>query len=536
MKLTFWGAAHEVTGSCHMITVAGHHFLIDCGMEQGPDLYENQEINVSPSDIDFILLTHAHIDHSGLIPLMCKKGFKGEIISTFATADLCSIMLKDSAHIQEFEAEWRNRKRKRADMPFYEPLYTMEDALAAISLFHPCDYDTIIDISENVSIRFTDIGHLLGSSAIEIWLKEDGEERKIIFSGDVGNTDQPILKDPTPVEGGDYLVIESTYGDRIHSSERVDYIKELLNVLKETFDRGGNVVIPSFAVGRTQELLYFLREIKENHLLPEYDDFLVYVDSPLAIESTNVFNKNKYDCFDEDALKLLNQGINPLIFKGLITTVTSDESRLINFDEHLKVIISASGMCEAGRIRHHLKHNLWRKECTILFAGYQAMGTLGRKLVDGIDEVRLFGEVIQVNADIKILKGISGHADKNGLLNWIASMEDKPSKVFVVHGEDKITDIFAELVTNTFDIPAYAPYNGGSVNLLTGEVLETGNNVLIAKIKPSVKQKNDCYRRAVSAAENLLKIIKDSDGLANKDLLKYETLINNLSKKIQTFD
>ena len=249
-----------------------------------------------------------------------------------------------------------------------------------------------------------------------------------------------------------------------------------------------------------------------------------------------VFNKNKYDCFDEDALKLINQGINPLIFKGLITTVTSDESRLINFDEHLKVIISASGMCEAGRIRHHLKHNLWRKECTILFAGYQAMGTLGRKLVDGIDEVRLFGEVIQVNADIKILKGISGHADKNGLLNWIASMEDKPSKVFVVHGEDKITDIFAELVTNTFDIPAYAPYNGGSVDLLTGEVLETGNNVLIAKIKPSFKQKHDCYRRAVSAAENLLKIIKDSDGLANKDLLKYETLINNLSKKIQTFD
>ena len=533
MKLTFWGAAHEVTGSCHMINVADKVFLVDCGMEQGPDLYENQEMNVKPGDIDYIFLTHAHIDHSGLVPLMVKNGFKGDVLSTFATADLCEIMLKDSAHIQEFEAEWRNRKAKRADAPMYEPLYTMNDAMAAIELFHPCPYNKIIQIDENISVRFTDIGHLLGSSAIEFWLKEGEEERKIIFSGDVGNIKQPILKDPSPVEGGDYLVIESTYGDRLHSLERVDYISEIVDVLSTTFERGGNVVIPSFAVGRTQELLYFLREIKEKNLLPEFADFTVYVDSPLAIESTNIFNKNKYECFDDEALALIEKGINPIIFKGLKTTVTGEESKLINFDERPKVIISASGMCEAGRIRHHLKHNLWRKECTVLFVGYQAVGTLGRKLVDGVTNVRLFGEEIQVNAEIRVLKGISGHADRDGLLGWIDAMKDKPAKVFVVHGEDSVTDKFADAVTEKFDIPAYAPYNGGSVDLLTGEVLEVGNNVLSTKVKPSVRQKNDCHRRAINAAENLLELIKNSEGLANKDLIKYEMMINNLINKIK---
>ncbi len=535
MKLTFWGAAHEVTGSCHMITVGDRHFLVDCGMEQGPDLYENQKLSVKPSDIDFVFLTHAHIDHSGLIPLLCKNGFSGNIISTFATADLCSIMLKDSAHIQEFEAQWRNRKAKRADKPMYEPLYTMEDAETAISLFHPCDYNEKVTVTDNISVRFTDVGHLLGSSAIEIWLREGDEERKIVFSGDIGNINQPILKDPSPVSGGDYLVIESTYGNRLHGSERIDYIKELLAILKDTFDRGGNLVIPSFAVGRTQEILYFLREIKENNLLPEYSDFLVYVDSPLAIESTHIFNKNRASCFDEEALALISRGINPLMFKGLITTTTSDESKLINEDTRPKVIISASGMCEAGRIRHHLKHNLWRADSTILFAGYQAVGTLGRKLIDGAESVRLFGEVIQVHAKILTLHGISGHADKDGLINWIGAMNQKPSKVFVVHGEDTVTDQFAKLVTDTFGIPAFAPYSGGTVDLITGEVLTEGNSTLKAKPKPMIKQKNDCYRRAVIAAENLLELIKSSDGLSNKDLIKYETLINNLTNKIQQY-
>lgn len=535
MELTFWGAAHEVTGSCHMITVAGKHILVDCGMEQGPDIYKNQELSINPGDIDFVLITHAHIDHSGLLPLLCKNGFSGNIYSTTATASLCNIMLKDSAHIQEFEAEWRGRKAKRAGTPAYEPIYTMSDAETAISLFVPCKYNEKIYINDNVTIRFTDVGHLLGSSAIEVWLTEGEHTRKIVFSGDLGNINQPILKDPAPINDCDYLVIESTYGDRIHSKERIDYIGELTDILRDTFLRGGNLVIPSFAVGRTQELLYFFREIKEKKLLPEFSDFLVYLDSPLAIESTNIFNENRYDCFDSDALALISQGINPLIFDGLITSTTSNDSRLINEDNRPKVIISASGMCEAGRIRHHLKHNLWRSDSTILFAGYQAVGTLGRKIIDGAESVRLFGEVIEIHAKIRILTGISGHADRDGLLNWIAAMEKKPVKIFVVHGEDDVTDHFSELVTNTFDIPSFAPYSGGSVDLITGNVLELGNNVRITKVKPAQKKKNDCHQRALAAAENLLEIVRNSDGLSNKDLIKYETLINNLANKIQTF-
>lgn len=535
MKLTFYGAAHEVTGSCHMVTVADIHFLVDCGMEQGPDLYQNQELSINPSDIDFILLTHAHIDHSGLLPLMYKRGFRGPVYSTVATSDLCSIMLKDSAHIQEFEAAWRNRKGKRAGKPAYEPLYSMDDALGVIEQFIPCNYDDIISINKNVSFRFTDIGHLLGSSAIEVWLKEDDITKKVVFSGDVGNVNHPILKDPAPVLGGDYLVCESTYGNRIHSKERIDHVTELANILNETFARGGNVVIPSFAVGRTQEILYHIREIKEKNLVPNFPHFLVYVDSPLAIESTHIFNKHRYSCFDEEAMSLIRQGINPLVFEGLITTTSSEESRLINEDSRPKVIISASGMCEAGRIRHHLKHNLWRSDSTILFVGYQSVGTLGRKIVDGCESVRLFGEVVEIHASIKILKGTSGHADKDGLIHWISEMEQLPSKVFVVHGDDEVTDEFAELVTKSFQIPAFAPYSGGCVDLITGEILEIGNNVHIVKQKPAVKKKNDCHQRAVMAAEALLELVKESDGLSNKDLLKYETLINNLANKIQSF-
>ena len=420
MKLTFIGAAHEVTGSCHYLEACGKHILIDCGLEQGPDLYENQEIPINPSMIDYILLTHAHIDHSGKIPLLVKNGFKGEIICTFATSDLCSIMLRDSAHIQESEAEWRNRKALRSGAPLYEPLYTVQDAMNAVALLAPIDYNQTIQLCEGIELRFTDVGHLLGSSCIEVWITEGGVSKKIVFSGDVGNIDQPIIKDPQHVDAADYLVIESTYGNRVHSTVKPDYIKDLTRVLRETFAKGGNVVIPSFAVGRTQELLYFIREIKENNLLPEYQNFEVYVDSPLAIEATNVFQKNVQSCFDEDAMALISKGINPLLFQGLKTTITSEESKMINFNDKPKVIISASGMCEAGRIRHHLKHNLWRKECTILFVGYQAVGTLGRKLVESKPEsVRLFGENVEVNARIEVLAGISGHADMNGLLNWI---------------------------------------------------------------------------------------------------------------------
>ena len=438
MKLTFIGAAHEVTGSCHLLQACGKNILVDCGLEQGPDLYENQDIPVNAADIDYILLTHAHIDHSGKIPFLCKHGFQGEIVTTFATSDLCNIMLRDSAHIQEFEAEWRNRKGRRSGAPEFEPLYTMEDAEAAIKLLAPCGYDQRITLCEGIEVRFMDVGHLLGSASVEVWITEDGISKKIVFSGDVGNPNQPIIKSPQYVKEADYIVVESTYGDRTHGDVIPDYVGEFTKILSETFARGGNVVIPSFAVGRTQEILYFIREIKERNLVSDYPDFEVYVDSPLAVEATKVFNKNVKSCFDEKAMELVNRGINPLQFPGLKTSVTSDDSKLINFDEKPKVIISASGMCDAGRIRHHLKHNLWREECTICFGGYQAVGTLGRKLIEGAEFVKLFGENITVNAHIVTLKGISGHADMNGLLAWLKGFEKKPERIMVVHGEDAV--------------------------------------------------------------------------------------------------
>lgn len=532
MKLTFIGAAHEVTGSCHLIEACGKNILVDCGMEQGPDLYENQEIPVTPGDIDFILLTHAHIDHSGKIPMLCRQGFRGDIISTFATADLCNIMLRDSAHIQVFEAEWRNRKAKRSGAKPYEPLYTMEDAETAIKLLAPCDYDQRIKLCEGIDVRFTDVGHLLGSSAIEVWLTEENVQKKVVFSGDVGNLNQPIIKDPQTVKEADYVVIESTYGNRTHGESMPDYVGEFTRIMRETFEKGGNLVVPSFAVGRTQELLYFLREIKEQNLLPEFPGFEVYVDSPLAIEATNVFKKNVWSCFDEEALALVEKGVNPLVFRGLKTTITSDESKMINFDDKPKVILSASGMCEAGRIRHHLKHNLWRKECTVCFVGYQAVGTLGRKLIEGAESVKLFGESVEVNARIETLKGISGHADLNGLLAWLKGFEKPLQHVFVVHGEDQVTDEFAQTVTNTLGCPALAPYSGGSVDLATGEVLTIGvRKPKKAAEKPSKVRAEAAFNRLVAAAKHLLDVVYKNEGLANKELAKFETQIQNLAEK-----
>ena len=532
MRLNFIGAAHEVTGSCLLLETCGKNILIDCGMEQGQDLYENQEIPVNPGSIDFVLLTHAHIDHSGNLPLLCKNGFKGDIVTTFATSDLCSIMLRDSAHIQVFEAEWRNRKARRSGGEIYEPVYTMEDADKAVSLLSPCDYDQKIELCEGIEVRFNDIGHLLGSASIEVWITEEEITKKIVFSGDVGNINQPIIKDPKLVKEADYVVIESTYGDRVHGEKTPDYVALFTNILKETFEKGGNVVVPSFAVGRTQELLYFIREIKEKKLLPEYEGFEVYVDSPLAIEATNVFNKNVKSCFDADAMALVEKGINPLIFPGLKTTITSDESRWINMDSKPKVIISASGMCEAGRIRHHLKHNLWRRECTICFVGYQAVGTLGRKLIDGTESVKLFGENIEVNARIESLQGISGHADMNGLLNWLRGFEKKPEHVFVVHGEDAVTDSFAKTVTEVMGCQAFAPYSGGCVDLAANEIISRGARVPKKSVeKPSKTKAAAAFNRVIAAAKRLMEVALKNEGLANKELAKFETQIQNLADK-----
>lgn len=530
MKLTFIGAAHEVTGSCHCLQVCGKNILIDCGMEQGEDAYQNAELPISEAQVDYVLLTHAHIDHSGLLPLLYSKGFRGQIYATQATSDLCDIMLRDSAHIQQFEAEWHNRKAKRAGMEEIEPMYTMEDAQNVIKYFVPCAYNTMIELCENVRIRFSDVGHLLGSASIEIWFEENGVKRKIVFSGDIGNTNQPIIKDPQYIKEADIVVMESTYGDRNHGA-RIDYVEKLTGILQSTFDAGGNVVIPSFAVGRTQEMLYFLRKIKEDKLVKGHENFEVYVDSPLAVEATNIFNKNVESCFDEEAMELVQKGINPISFPGLKLTITSDESKEINFDLKPKVILSASGMCEAGRIRHHLKHNLWRKECTILFVGYQAVGTLGRTLLEGASSVKLFGEVIDVKARIEKLDGVSGHADKDGLIKWISSFDPKPEKVYVVHGEDKVCEIFAQQLRRELEIDAVAPYTGSVYELESNKMIREGDTNRIQPKKATAKRASAVFARLVAAGQRLMCIISRSDNLANKDIAKFADQVNSLCDK-----
>ncbi len=529
MKLTFIGADHEVTGSCHYLEAAGKHMLVDYGMEQGVNVFENAPLPVAEAMIDYVFLTHAHVDHSGLLPLLYARGFRGQIFTTDATADLCSIMLRDCAHIQMAEAEWKARKAKRgADISSVEPLYTMEDAEGAIKRLVPCHYGQEIQVCEGVKIRFTDIGHLLGSASIELWLTEDGRTKKIVFSGDIGNKDQPILKNPIPTKDADYVVMESTYGDRLHGEESPDYVAELTGILKRTFDRGGNVVIPSFAVGRTQEMLYFLRKIKVGRLVEGHEDFPVYVDSPLAVEATGIFNENRMECFDGEALELVKAGINPISFAGLRLAITSDESKAINFDDTPKVIISASGMCEAGRIRHHLKHNLWNENNTILFVGYQSVGTLGRSIVEGVKEVRLFGEPIQVRAEICRLSGISGHADKNGLIEWLSGFEEKPKKVFVVHGEDSVCMSFVECLKIEYGQRAYAPYSGTEFDLLSNQFTYEAVPV---PVKKKDRPASGVFARLLAAGQRLMALIKKSEGLANKDMAKFADQINSLCDK-----
>ena len=539
MKLMFLGADHEVTGSCHYIEACGKSILLDCGMEQGRDTYENQEIPVAAGRIDYVFLSHAHIDHSGLLPLLHKNGFQGQIYATETTTDLCRIMLLDSAHIQEFEAQWRNRKNKRAGKAPFEPLYTTEDAMAVMEHFVPCDYMKEIEVCEGVKIRFTDVGHLLGSSSIEIWLTENGVSKKIVFSGDIGNINQPIIHDPRYTTEADFVIMESTYGDRYHTAPP-DYVAELAGQIQQTFDRGGNLVIPSFAVGRTQEMLYFIREIKERRLVHGHDGFKVYVDSPLAIEATRVFAENYLDCYDTAAMALVQKGINPLTFQGLEVAVTPDDSMAINFDKSPKVIISASGMCEAGRIRHHLKHNLWRPECTILFVGYQAIGTLGRNIIEGEKEVRLFGETITVNAHIEELAGVSGHADKKGLLNWVNHFEKKPERVFVVHGEDLVCEDFTKCLKEEYGYNALAPYSGACFDLAANQMISEGVKIPVApKELPRGHAASEGDKRAMYLAnqldlanKRLQQIINLNKGGTNRDMEKMLKQINDLCDKL----
>lgn len=531
MKLSFFGATHEVTGSCSLLQVGDHNILIDCGMEQGADIYENAELSVAPGNIDCILLTHAHIDHSGKLPVLTANGFGGKIYATLATTKLCNIMLLDSAHIQESDAEWKNRKAKRAGKDIFVPMYTIDDAQRTLKQFRSCSYNEEVKLFNDVRVRFIDAGHLLGSSSIEVTVFEDGKETTILFSGDVGNINRPLIRDPQKPVKADYVVCESTYGDRLHGP-RPDYVKQLTDILQETFDRGGNVVIPSFAVGRTQELLYLIRQIKEDNLIHGHDHFPVYVDSPLAVEATNIYSEDMNDYYDQETLDLLSKGIDPIKFYDLHVSITSDESKLINEDREPKVILSASGMCEAGRIRHHLKHNLWRPECTILFVGYQTDGTLGRVLLDGAETVKLFGETIQVEAKIEQMDGISGHADRDMLLDWLRGISPSPKKVFVNHGQDVVCDIFADKIHDELGYDAVAPYTGAIYDLTNNcECIEIGNRIRKEKATYPGKKDSPVLERLRAAGRRLLAVIERNKESANKDLAKFADQITQLCDK-----
>lgn len=535
MKITFIGAAHEVTGSCTLLEIGGHNYLIDCGMEQGRDEFENVPLPVLPAMIEAVFVTHAHIDHSGLLPKLFKDGFKGKIYATELTHNLCEIMLRDAAHIQETEAEWQNRKAERNGTVKIEPLYTTEHAIGALGLFYPCKYDRTYQVSENISLRFTDIGHLLGSACIEIWMNEGDENKKIVFSGDVGNTNQPLIKDPQTVEDADYLVIESTYGDRLHEGKKDPNatVSALASFIAEAFEAGGNVIIPSFAVGRTQEMLYAIRIIKEQGLLDKYGDFPVYVDSPMAVEATQIFLQCDTVCFDDETRAMIEKGINPIWFEGLSLSVSSDDSKLINADTRHKVIISASGMCEAGRIRHHLKHNLWKRENTILFVGYQAVNSLGRRLLDGARTVRLFGEDVAVKAKIAQLHGTSGHADMDGLLSWLEAFKKCPRTVFVNHGDEGACENLRSLIEQRFDCKAIAPYSGSVYDLTADAPLYEPDGVKIQPSKKVVKSEraDRFYNDLMREVGNLYDVAASSRGLSNKELSSMTEQIKTMLKK-----
>ncbi len=476
MKIQFCGATTGVTGSCHLISAGGYKILLDCGQFQGGKAQEElnyEPFPFDPAEVDFMVLSHAHIDHCGRIPLLVKRGFKGPIYCTDATADLLTIMLQDSAYIHEKEAEWQNRRNSRAGRPLVEPLYTVPDAEASLKHVKPVLYDQLVELNDHIRIVFNDAGHILGSAITEIWITEDENVSKIVFSGDLGVMDRPILRNPTIIKKADYVIMETTYGNRLHPENSMD-VHKLMNIIRDTAARGGNTVIPSFAVGRTQELIYELNRVidSDTEYKKAFEDLMVYVDSPMASNATEAFKKNA-QVFDEETKDYISKGDNPLDFKNLKFTRSSEESQWLNIDPKPKVIISASGMCEAGRIRHHLKHNLWNEKNSIVFVGYQAEGTLGRLLVEGAKEVTLFGEKVQVNAQIHNLEGFSGHADKDGLMDWLRGFQKIPKKLFLVHGEPDAKNDFAQTVRQElgFDVVVVNANSEYELEPASGEVL-----------------------------------------------------------------
>ena len=541
MKITFLGATKTVTGSNYLVEAAGKKFLVDCGMWQGKaeleeENFENFEFN--PQEIDFMILTHAHIDHSGRIPKLYNEGFKNKIYAHKATCDLCALMLPDSGHIQEMESEWKNRKRMRKGEEPRDPLYTAEDAAKCLQIFEPVQYDEIIDITENIKIRFNDAGHMLGSSIIELWAEEDGKTTKVVFTGDLGNNDIPLLNSPTMIEDTDYLIMESTYGSRLHMRND-DKAEMFLNIVAETLDKQGTVVIPSFAVGRTQEILYEINKLKDikkdDEFKRKYKKLMeapVYVDSPLAISATEVFKENM-DLFDEETQAEISKGENPLEFPGLKFTMSTEESKALNEDTTPSIIISASGMCDVGRIKHHLKHNLWNPNSTILFVGYQAPGTLGYNIVNGAKNVKIFGEEIAVNARVEYIEGYSGHADQEGLMNFIYSFIKKPKHIFLTHGEEESQDVLEKKIIDEANIPVTIPSFGETYDL---DEQITLTHKIERKIPVTLKTE------VISRLEKLKEEIKDMDmyvrqdmdnkELRDEDIFRINEKIKDLEKQI----
>ena len=542
MKVTFLGATKTVTGSNFLVEGAGKKFLVDCGMYQGSaaDEYENEApflFNVD--EIDFMLLTHAHIDHSGRIPKLYNEGYRNDVIATKATCDLCSIMLPDSGHIQEMEAEWKNRKRERKGEEPVPPIYTAEDAAKSLEIFKPVQYNEIVDIDENIKARFNDAGHMLGSSIIEVWITENGETKKIVFTGDLGNNDIPLLSPPTMISDADYLVMESTYGNRLHIRND-DKAEVFLNIVYETLEKGGTVVIPSFAVGRTQEILYELNRIKDKkddeEFSKKYQKLMsvpVYVDSPLAISATEVFKENM-NLFNEETQAIINEGDNPLEFNGLKFTRTAEESKALNESEESSIIISASGMCEVGRIKHHLKHHLWDPNSTILFVGYQAPGTLGRKLVDGEKKVKIFGEEIAVNARIEYIEGYSGHADQEWLMNFVYSFTTPPKHIFLVHGEPEGQIVLKQKLEENTNIPITIPDYGETYEI--GEKIEmigkTENKARERYLRLEVLERMNTLKEELEDMSTIVKeeyLEKDN---TDADIIKIKERLKELEAQI----
>ena len=530
MKLHFYGADRCVTGSCHGLEINGKKILVDCGLQQGRDEMDNRYLAFAPGSVDILLVTHAHIDHTGRIPMLVKNGFHGRILTTRLTADLMKIMLLDSAHIQESDAEYENRKGERAGRDPVEPLYTEQDALDVFKYVTTCEYGETVELCEGVSAVFTDAGHLLGSASITLELEEAGVRKTLVFSGDIGNVDQPIIRDPQLLKKADYVVMESTYGDRNHT-EVWSYTEELAQIIDETLGKGGNVVIPSFAVGRTQELLYFIREIKDQKLVKSTPNFPVYIDSPLAKAATTVFCGNLHGYLDEQALELVKDGTHMFTFPNLNLVESSEESKMLNMDSTPKVIISASGMCDAGRIRHHLKHNLWRANSAVVFVGFQSPGTLGRRLLDGVEKVKLFGEEIAVKAKIVNFQGLSSHADHDHLIQWIKAFDPKPTHVFVVHGDEDVAPVFAEEL-NSLGFHAHAAKFTECYDLAANEMVSEG---YISERKSTAQKSraDNLYAKLVSAAESLLALAKRCKGRPNKDITSLTGQIVSLIERFR---